>query len=1328
MPLRYPGLALLIGCLPAALAVSADPVPGLANPGPLSPREEQATFRVPAGFVVELVAAEPEVVDPVAIAFDEDGRMYVAEMRGYPNAGVATGSVHSGKIKMLEDKDGDGVYETATTYADGLRFPTSVMPWKGGLLAAVAPDLLYFEKAGGKSRTLYTGFNLENIQQLPSSLQWGLDNWVYACCGGKGGTITSPEKPDAPAVTLRGRGIRFRPDRPGSLEPTSGGGQFGLAADDFEHWFTATNSEHLKQIVLPDHYLRRNPYLAVPAVSLNIPDHGAACQVFRVSPFEAWRVERTTRRAGGPDARRFPATELVPGGFITSACSPLVYTAGLFPPAYRGDCYVCDPANNLVHRDKLVGDGPAVTARRADEGCEFLASTDNWFRPVNLTLGPDGAMYVVDFYREVIETPLSLPDDIKQRVNLETRGRGRIWRVRPAGPYNARKPALSQATTAELVRHLDDENPWWRFTAQRLLIERQDRSAIPILWPAGVKSRSSVGWAHALWTMHGLDGIDREAVMRAVWDSDPNLREQGLRMAEGLLKSSPQVRAWALKRADDPNPRVRFQAALTLGECDTPDAAEALAKILRRDAGDPWTQTAVLSSAAHTAPALLESLVKDAPPALLTRLASLIGAKGDEAEVARAFGLLAEAPAGAAWPAAVLDGLGQGWLAGGRSLSKLWDDPPAGLKAAAERARPFFQRAAETARDGKRPVAERLAAVRLLGSGPFAAGEAVWPELLAPDAPGDLQLDAVRALARHDNPRVAEVLLAGWAGYSPAVRREAVEALFARPERVRALLKAVADKRVAPSQLEPARLEQLRRHPNSAIRAQARTLLTAAVAPARQKVVDDYRPALELKNDAAHGKAVFGKVCATCHRLDNVGTQVGPDLLSALRNKTPEDLLVAILDPSREVDPRYLNYQVTAKSGRVFSGLIAAETPSSLTLRRAEGAEDTLLRDQIESVQATTQSLMPDGLEQQLSRQDLADLIAYLRAAGEPPAAPNPAAKPAGSFEKIKNVLLSYPTPDGELHPVRTAEDWAKRRADILRRMQEVMGPLPDPSHKVPLDVQVLEEVDLPKAVRRKITFAAESDDRVPAYLFLPKGQSGKRPAVLCLHQTTPVGKAEPAGVAGSKHLNYALELAERGYVTIAPDYPNFGDYKFDAYAHGYLSATMKGIWNHMRAVDLLQSLPEVDGERIGVMGHSLGGHNSLFVAAFDERIRCVVSNCGFCSFGRYKGGDLTGWSHNGYMPRIRTEYGRDPKRMPFDFPEVVAALAPRAFLAIAPLRDDNFAVIGVRECVNQARPVYDLSQASNRLAAEYPDCAHEFPPALRETAYRWMDRWLKGK
>jgi putative membrane-bound dehydrogenase-like protein len=992
-------LALFIALLISGDHCIADQEAGPHKAGPLSPKEELATFQLHSGFRIELVACEPSIVDPVAMAFDEEGRLFVAEMPGYPNGGVATGSIHSGKIKLLEDRDGDGYYEKCRTYAEGLRLPTSVMPWKGGLLAAVAPDIIFFEDTNGdgradRQRSVYTGFDLSNSEQLINSLQWGLDNWVYGCAGMYGGTIRSVEKPDMPPVELRSRGVRFHPEQPGSLEPTSGGGQFGLAADDGQRWLTNTNSQHLRHIILPDHYLRRNRLLPISAVTLDIPDHGAACKVYRLSPFEAWRVERTARRARGPDARRFPATELVPGGYITSGCSPVVYMAELFPESYRGNTFICDPANNLVHRDLLVPRGATFTAHRADADHEFLASTDNWFRPVNLTVGPDGALYLADFYREAIETPLSLPDDIKKKVNLESRGRGRIWRIVPADFHQPKRPSLGHAPAQELVHHLTDSNSWWRLTAQRLLVERQDPAAIKPLQELARSAPSPQGRVHALWALQGLHALEVSQVEQALKDPDAGVREQALRLAEPYLARSAPLQKAAVALAEDASPRVRFQLAFTLGEAQSPQIVKALTKILRRDGPDPWTQAAALSSSSRVVHRLLRELVSEEPFSghaaaaqlqLFTHVAALIGARGQDPELASAFSLLApRSTKTQAWQIAILEGLGQGLQNSGSPLSRLAEHPSPGLKNVLKQVEPLFQQAAKDATDQGQPLTSRLAAARLLGYAPFSMAAAALKELLAPRYPAQLQLAAVRALALHENAQVADLLLKSWAGYSPSVRREALEALFARPDRLPPLFKAIEDKKVLARQLEPFRIERLLKHPDAQLRAKAKILFAGQGGSDRQKIVDAYRPALSLKGEAARGKIVFKKTCATCHRLDNEGTEVGPDLLSALRNKTPETLLVDMFDPSREVDPRFINYIVTNKAGQVFTGMIAAETASSITLRRAEKAEDTILRNQIEEIQATAKSLMPENLETQLSRQEAADLIAYLQAVAVP--------------------------------------------------------------------------------------------------------------------------------------------------------------------------------------------------------------------------------------------------------------------------------------------------------------------------------------------------------
>jgi dienelactone hydrolase len=337
------------------------------------------------------------------------------------------------------------------------------------------------------------------------------------------------------------------------------------------------------------------------------------------------------------------------------------------------------------------------------------------------------------------------------------------------------------------------------------------------------------------------------------------------------------------------------------------------------------------------------------------------------------------------------------------------------------------------------------------------------------------------------------------------------------------------------------------------------------------------------------------------------------------------------------------------------------------------------------------------------------------------------AADPVIAYSEHQN-LSYYLDAAGQKHEIKSTADWEIRRKHILANMQVVMGPLPDRSKLAPLDIKILEETKLGDVVRRKIEYATEPEYRLKAYLFVPPRDAKKKlPGVLCLHQTVNIGKEEPAGLGGNPNLHYALHLAQRGYLTLAPDYPSFGErpYDFDA-RHGYTSGTMKAIWDNMRAVDLLQSLAEVDAERIGCIGHSLGGHNTMFTAAFDTRIKALVSNCGFTRFHKYYDGKLAGWTSARYMPRIASVYENNPDKVPFDFTEIVASFAPRAFLASSPVRDSNFEVSGVRDVIAAAKPIYQLYGKPDNLEANYPESEHDFPADARDVAYRFFDKHLK--
>ncbi|MDX1966125.1 MAG: FG-GAP-like repeat-containing protein [Planctomycetaceae bacterium] len=338
---------------------------------------------------------------------------------------------------------------------------------------------------------------------------------------------------------------------------------------------------------------------------------------------------------------------------------------------------------------------------------------------------------------------------------------------------------------------------------------------------------------------------------------------------------------------------------------------------------------------------------------------------------------------------------------------------------------------------------------------------------------------------------------------------------------------------------------------------------------------------------------------------------------------------------------------------------------------------------------------------------------------------------PAATYPDHRQPLWVHP-PGADVQPVAAPGEWGRRRGHLRANMQLVMGRLPDPSRRVPLDVEVVSEEPAEGYVRRKIRFTSEPGDRVPAWLLLPKSLGDapqSAPAMLCLHQTTGIGKDEPAGLEGLPNLHYAHELAQRGYVCIVPDYPSFGEYPYDFKTQGghYPSGSMKAIWNNLRGVDVLEQIPQVNPDRIGVIGHSLGGHNALFTAVFDLRLKAVVSSCGFTAFHHYYGGKLAGWTSDRYMPRIRDVYHNSPDEVPFDFPEMLAAIAPRAFFSNSPIGDGNFDVTGVRLAFDNARPVYQLLEVPpSRLRLETPDAGHDFPPAIREAAYAWLGEILK--
>jgi putative membrane-bound dehydrogenase-like protein len=959
--------------------------------------EAMRSFRIHPGFHLEPVAAEPLVASPVSACYDADGRLYVVEMTGYPYPEQAPG----GRVARLEDRDGDGRFDDRTMFLGGLPWPTGVVPHDGGVFIAAAPDILYAKDTDGDGvadvrKTMFTGFGTDNVQGLLNGLLWGPDGWIYGVASSNGGEVRNLSRPHDKPVSVRGRDFRFKPDG-SAFEAVSGGGQFGHAFDDWGHRFTCSNSNHIRQIVLPERDLERNPALAAPGVAADIAAEGAAAPVFRISAAEPWRLVRTRQRAADPEMRkRLPPTELVATGFFTSATGVTIYRGSAYPEGYRGNAFVGDVGGNLVHRKTLAPRSAVYQAERADQGAEFLASTDNWFRPVNFANTPDGTLLILDMYRETIEHPWSIPEPIKRHLDLTSgKDRGRLYELvlDPSPRRVRRRPRLSGAAVPDLVGLLGDPDGWWRETAQRLLIERRDPAAIPLLKALVVRRPSARGRLHGLWTLDVLNGLEARELLLGLGDLEPRLREQAARMAGPRLGADAKVRDAVVALAEDPDAMVRFQVALSLGEADRdPAAIEALARIAARDAADPWTRLAVESSVAHRAGALLAALAERpgflasaAGRTWLGELATLIGAGRDLAQVRWVLARFQQAGTSPEAVLPVVVALHQGLRRSGTSL-------PTILGAEAPALLDPLCKTAESTAFSDAPPEQRLPAVAVLALGRPAEALSRLPDLLDGRQPAAVQLAALRALGEVADPRVGRAVLARWRSMSPSVRREAAELLFSRTERLETLLEAIEEKALPLAEIEPDRLRQLRALKEPALRARAARVLDAAAALAvnRNAVLVAYRPALGLAGEPDRGRTVFQKTCATCHRAGGQGTEVGPDL-ATVAGRSQEDLLLHVLDPNREVAPNYVNYTVATADGRTVSGIIASETAAAITLKRAEGVTEVVPRSQVEAIASTGLSLMPEGLEKGLNPQDFADLIAFIRsimaASSRPPGA-----------------------------------------------------------------------------------------------------------------------------------------------------------------------------------------------------------------------------------------------------------------------------------------------------------------------------------------------------
>jgi putative membrane-bound dehydrogenase-like protein len=927
------------------------------------------TFEVLPGYRLDLVAAEPLVHDPIAMAWDEFGRAFVVEMRGYSEAREE----NIGAVRLLEDTDGDGKFDASHEYVGGLAWPTAVACYDGGIYVAVPPDIWYCKDTDGDHKAdikekVFTGFHLTNVQGLLNTFKWGLDNRLHGATSSSGADVVRVGSEDD-ALSLKGRDFSIDP-KTNTLRPESGGAQHGLSFNQWGDKFVCSNSDHIQQVLYEDHYIGRNPNLAAPGPRVSIAADGAAADVFRISPVEPWRIVRTRLRVkglvGGPVEGGGK-----PAGYFTGATGVTLYRGDAMPELV-GNAFVGDVGGNLVHRKTVEGDGLVYVADRADPGTEFVRSNDIWFRPAQFCNAPDGGLYILDMYREVIEHPLSLPPMIKKHLDLNSgNDRGRLYRVVPEDYAQARRALPGDATDEELVAMLAHENGWHRQTAARLIYERQPDGIAPVLETMAKEGANAEGRIRAFYALDTLGALSPEVLIAGTDDTHARVRQHAVRLAGMHVQPGDGLSEKIRTLAGDEDLGVRYQTAFALGALPQDERVPALAAVGRMNPDDKWMRLAVLSSVPDGAGSVAGALLQDATFAetagadtLLKELAEMAGSADDQADVAALLKGVRES-ADAKLSGVVVQALAKGMGEGGLEDASAAQELLAGMVADAR----------AVVMDGDAETAARVEALSVLRYGTYEAAAETIQGLLIKDTAATIQAEAVRTLCAFDDPKVAEIVLGAWGTLGGAAKGVAVQRLATRTPWAVALLEAVQAGTVPVSFFDTTQQAVFARSGDELVKTLASKVFASSDTPRNVEAIT--KAVLATEGDTQRGMMLFNMNCAVCHTIGGAGKNVGPDL-STVGNGGKEKILLNIINPNAEVNPQYFNYVVETVDFETLSGILVAETATSVTLRRSGGVEDTILKKDIESMESTSRSIMPEDWENVLGVQGLADVTAFL--------------------------------------------------------------------------------------------------------------------------------------------------------------------------------------------------------------------------------------------------------------------------------------------------------------------------------------------------------------
>ena len=968
--------------------------------------EDLSTFQIEDGFKIELLASEPLIGDPVDMEIDEFGRLYIVEMPGYP-----LDISGSGSIKILSDTNGDGVMDKSTTFAENLVLPNSIMRWKNGVIVTDAPNVLYFEDTNNDNRadvidTLLTGFALSNPQHNLNSPLLGLDNWIYLAhegivttetyreqFGDAGREIYFPGHPDSPRLpqNARGRSVRFNPDDL-TLEELSSHTQFGQTFDQWGNHLLVGNANHVYHEVIPQRYLERNPAFNLSDATQSISDHGNAAEVFPTTVNPQHQL-------------------LTDVGVITSACGLVAYLGGAFPDPYNENVtFVAEPVSNLIHVDKINEKGATFSASRIKANREFLTSTDAKFRPVNLYVGPDGSLYVVDYYRQIIEHPEWMGKEVVESGDLyNDRDRGRIYRISKSDappPKWTNGLALGNASERELVSHLANPNFWWRQNAQRLIVDRKSETSMKLL-DSLLNSTNTMGRLHALWTLEGMKQLNDQQIATALRDTESGIRKNAIKLAEQHLRTSPALASSLFKLRSDPSPAVRFQLLCTLGFIDDNEAKEIRLDLLLRDMTDKWVRAAALS--ASTNPKLLADQImkklttshdSDSFLSLLEEIIEVMAStKGQSSSQLLKY--LEETERKKNFPAqsAILEGIARALQNSRTELHFNRADVSSILQTFYNTPVPRVRRSALhllqalSVAEVKLPVAAieraltivnertqseeiRADAIDLIAIGNPAPHEALLRNLVVPQEPLPVQLAALRALGAIPGTVVSDYLLETWDLLTPQLQDAGVRTLLTDERRIEILLKAIEEGKIAASSISWPRRVRLMTLRNENLRNRFRSIFTKND---EQDVNREYQKALQMKGSADKGKVVFVENCALCHQVrGSNGVAIGPDL-GTIHNWSPSAIMANTLNPNLSISSGFDLWSIELNNGETFQGIIATESPSAITLRNVGALDKTINRNEIKSINALNMSMMPGDLNEKISIEQMADLIAFLK-------------------------------------------------------------------------------------------------------------------------------------------------------------------------------------------------------------------------------------------------------------------------------------------------------------------------------------------------------------